>query len=111
MVRIKKELALYNNGKYFKKKKKKKPKKGNRKKKSKGLDVNKYREYLKSKEWSEIRNDIYQIRGKKCECCGSVNDLHVHHLHYKNIFKEEPEDLVLLCADCHNEEHGYKKRG
>lgn len=64
----------------------------------------KYKEYLNSKEWLELRLDILTNR-VKCERCGSKNKLQVHHKHYKNIFKEEPGDLELLCGKCHSYEH------
>ena len=68
-----------------------------------------YRKYLLSDEWGAIRNDLYAKRGKKCERCGSASKVQVHHLTYKNIFKEEPEDLEILCAGCHKSEHFKKK--
>lgn len=68
----------------------------------------KYYKYLKSKEWTDIKIDLYQTRGKKCEVCGSINRIEVHHVHYKNVFKEEPEDLILLCKNCHKKEHNIK---
>tara|TARA_R110002020_G_scaffold420639_2_gene629784 strand:+ start:215 stop:517 length:303 start_codon:yes stop_codon:yes gene_type:complete len=70
--------------------------------------TNEYKEYLKSKEWSEIRLEIIKTR-KKCERCGSKKRLQVHHITYKNIFNEEPNDLELLCSGCHKAEHGIKK--
>jgi len=69
-----------------------------------------YRAYLQSKEWSQIKLDLYQLRGKKCERCGSTNNLQVHHKHYRNIFKEEPDDLEILCNSCHRNEHGLNKK-
>lgn len=35
--------------------------------------------------------------------------LHLHHITYKNLFNEKPEDLILLCAVCHMKEHGLIK--
>jgi 5-methylcytosine-specific restriction endonuclease McrA len=63
-----------------------------------------YSKYLKSKEWLSIRLDILTIR-PKCERCGSKKSLEVHHLTYKRIFNEEPEDLEVLCKGCHYKEH------
>jgi 5-methylcytosine-specific restriction endonuclease McrA len=72
---------------------------------------NKYKQYLQSKEWLQLRLDILTLR-PKCEKCGYGKNLQVHHLHYKNIFKEEPSDLMVLCNKCHLKEHGLhnKKR-
>lgn len=70
-----------------------------------------YTDYLQSKEWAEIRNDLYEVRGRKCERCESKNDLTVHHKNYQRLFYEEPEDLEILCASCHRKEHGLTKKG
>jgi 5-methylcytosine-specific restriction endonuclease McrA len=69
-----------------------------------------YKEYLNSKEWSEIKLDLYANRGKKCERCRNTKFLQVHHKHYRNIFKEEPEDLEILCNACHKKEHGIGEK-
>jgi len=98
--------------KYYKKNKKRKAKKKNKNKLSQNkLFENakrKYLKYLQSEDWAQIKIDLYQTRGKVCEYCGSTKNIQVHHLTYKNIYKEEPEDLVLLCKDCHRKEHGIK---
>ena len=65
----------------------------------------KYSDYLKSKDWADIRIDLFNVRGGKCERCGSTVKLEVHHLHYRNVFKEEPSDLIILCRICHQLEH------
>lgn len=69
-----------------------------------------YKNYLLSKQWLELRLDILTNRGGKCEECGSKNKIQVHHLTYKNIFNEEPEDLILLCRSCHELEHKKNKQ-
>ena len=70
----------------------------------------KYRAYLKSDEWAAVKIDLFNKRGRECEKCGRKNWLQVHHLHYKNVFKEEPSDLQILCKPCHDKEHRDKKR-
>ncbi|MHB8871252.1 MAG: HNH endonuclease [Candidatus Doudnabacteria bacterium] len=63
--------------------------------------------FYDSKEWAVIKNDLFMIRGKKCEICGSTVRINVHHLSYKNFGgNEEPEDLIVLCRLCHEKEHG-----
>lgn len=76
------------------------------KQKSKDAFKKRYYRYLKSEKWLKIRLDLYQIRGKKCEVCQSTKCIQVHHLTYKNVFNEEPSDLILLCESCHEKEHG-----
>lgn len=83
-------------------------KKKNKKKKKVKISKHKqkYYDYLNSKEWADIRLDMYEIKGNKCERCGNKQQLEIHHISYKNIFNEEPEDLELLCRSCHQKEHG-----
>lgn len=70
----------------------------------------KYQNYLLSNEWAQLKIDIYEARGRKCEQCGNTRQLHIHHLTYKNIYNEEPEDLIILCKPCHEKEHNIKSK-
>lgn len=68
----------------------------------------KYKEYLLSNEWMEVKIDLLQSRGCKCEKCNKQkppNKLHVHHKTYERIFNELPSDLIILCARCHMKQH------
>lgn len=68
----------------------------------------KYKAYLLSKEWMEVKIDLLQLRGCKCEKCKSVkpaNKLQIHHKTYVRIFNEKPSDLIILCARCHMKQH------
>jgi len=64
-----------------------------------------YAEYLKTAHWDVTRawKLFYQ---PTCELCGTKRNLQVHHKTYKNIHKEEMEDLQVLCHSCHEGEHG-----
>jgi 5-methylcytosine-specific restriction endonuclease McrA len=62
---------------------------------------NKYQLYLKSPQWFLIRNWLFYFRGEKCQECGSTKDLQVHHLNYYHIFNEMPDDLKIVCKQCH----------
>lgn len=75
----------------------------------------KYNNYLKSKQWADIKLDLFATRGEKCERCPSTYKVVPHHLTYKNLYNEQPKDLELLCAGCHAFVHGkikpkYKKK-
>lgn len=73
----------------------------------------KYRRYLKSYEWAQLKADLYKVRSRKCERCGNKTRLQVHHKTYDNIYKEKHSDLEILCDTCHKKEHGIaetKKR-
>jgi 5-methylcytosine-specific restriction endonuclease McrA len=67
----------------------------------------KYYKYLQSEEWQEIRIEMLTAF-PKCQRCDSPYSLQVHHKHYRNVFKEEPEDLEVLCKSCHKVEHDLK---
>ena len=72
----------------------------------------KYKKYLNSDSWKELKIDLLVSRGCKCEKCGKNQKpqyLQVHHKTYKNIFQENPEDLILVCGKCHMKEHGLIK--
>lgn len=77
----------------------------NRKRNYKRNWKKKYKKYLLSNEWAQLKIDLFEYRGKECEKCGETKYLQVHHLSYKNIFHEEPEDLMILCKYCHKKEH------
>ncbi len=63
-----------------------------------------YRAYLDSPEWRAKRLEALAFYGRRCRKCGETRGvLHVHHLHYRNIFYEKMEDLTILCPPCHKE--------
>ena len=73
-----------------------------------------YKGYLASSEWRERRNACVNAYEYHCQVCGCTSwrrAMEVHHLHYKNVGNEKPEDLVLLCIKhhimLHNNPDGY----
>lgn len=63
-----------------------------------------YKVYLLSEHWKSKRNEILSARGCKCEKCGEWGN-EIHHLNYNNLWGEKPEDLQVLCGDCHEATH------
>lgn len=64
----------------------------------------KYRSFLSSFVWKQLRVDIINRDGPKCCLCGSSEKLAVHHLLYRKFFKDcwtEPLNLVVVCQKCH----------
>lgn len=45
-----------------------------------------------------------KIDNYKCQECGNMRDLHVHHKHY-NSETLTIHDLITLCRPCHIKEH------
>lgn len=68
-----------------------------------------YKSYLLSPEWRAKREELFALRGKKCERCSSTNKIQVHHKNYYRIFKELLSDLEVLCRVCHEHEHAHQK--
>ncbi|MFN0293421.1 HNH endonuclease [Pedobacter helvus] len=67
-----------------------------------------YSDKLKDKRWKEKREKVRDKANHKCQDCGSLNKLEVHHCYYK--YGLEPwqyplDSLRCLCSTCH------KKRG
>ena len=69
-----------------------------------------YNNYLKSKEWIEIKKIYFGKRQKKCIGCGSKKRINVHHRSYNRLGSvNETKDLVTVCSDCHVKIHEIEK--
>lgn len=71
-----------------------------------------YKEYLLTAAWRKKRQEAFARCGNRCQLCGVPLYLygrwHVHHNNYKNLGCEKPEDLIVLCKDCHGRFHRRK---
>jgi hypothetical protein len=65
-----------------------------------------YGVYLASPVWRTIRNEALRRDDFRCAKCGRRRDLEVHHLTYRRVGAESPEDLVTLCGSCHRKVEG-----
>ncbi len=63
-----------------------------------------YAEYMDSTEWQEMRETALIQAGRKCERCGAIESLQVHHLTYEHLGDELPEELLVVCPPCHEKE-------
>lgn len=62
-----------------------------------------YRLYLRTPEWRETRRTALVRAGHACELNRSHTErLEVHHSTYERRGQELPQDLVVLCAECHD---------
>lgn len=64
-----------------------------------------YYDYLKSPQWQTVRDAALKRANYQCEKCKSAKNLEVHHITYKRLGYELPEDLIVLCKDCHENVH------
>ena len=69
-----------------------------------------YRAYIQSPEWNECRVAAINRAGRRCQLCGQVGKLHVHHNNYSRLGNEEDRDLTVLCEACHNDFHKAQQR-
>lgn len=69
-----------------------------------------YSEYLKSDDWLTKRY-LKRLRANRCGICGSTDNLHVHHLNYKNLVDVDMSDLRVLCKRCHFLAHELHRAG
>lgn len=67
----------------------------------------KYKEYLLSEKWKQIKEIILKRDNFKCTQCEAEDQLHIHHLTYQHIYNEleHLEDLTTLCEMCHKKQH------
>jgi HNH endonuclease len=65
-----------------------------------------YQQRISSAAWKTLKRKVIEQRGNRCERCEKESaSLELHHLHYQSLGSEQPEDVALLCAECHNEAH------
>ena len=71
----------------------------------------KYAKYLRTAKWKRKREKILERDNHTCQnkTCGSHKTLVCHHRHYRNVFNERDEDLVILCRRCHDKIHKRRK--
>jgi hypothetical protein len=68
-----------------------------------------YENHLLSPGWKSLRKLILNRSGGVCEREGCDRmAVHIHHLTYERLGREDLSDLLALCFDCHNEIHGGK---
>jgi len=69
-----------------------------------------YNNYLRSKEWKEKRKVALDRAHHRCQLCNSPKFLEVHHRTYERFGDELPEDLTVLCQDCHRKFEKAKRQ-
>ena len=71
-----------------------------------------YKDQLKDPRWFEFRKKVFNIRGYKCEKCGSTFNLQVHHPKYSDdkryAWEYDVKDVIVLCRACHIKEHNLE---
>lgn len=61
---------------------------------------------ISSKAWATLVEYAMERDGYKCTRCGCEEKLHCHHIVPKALGgSDDPENLVMLCDNCHGKEH------
>jgi hypothetical protein len=61
-----------------------------------------YHQHVSSAQWKFLKRTIIEQRGNRCErCLQDSASLALHHVHYRSLGNEQPEDVELLCRECH----------
>ena len=65
-----------------------------------------YGRYLRCDHWLKTRAAALARGNHACAHCGTAKRLQVHHLTYRTLRNERPQDLIVLCEACHRFAHG-----
>lgn len=71
-----------------------------------------YNEYIRSQEWREKAEAAKAQAGNRCQVCNRSRaevQLEAHHRTYERLGNELPEDITVLCRDCHQLYEDSKK--
>ena len=62
---------------------------------------------LDADAYRELHRRILERDGWRCQVCGSMQNLQVHHLKRRSHSGSDVEqNLITLCAECHERVHG-----
>ena len=65
-----------------------------------------YVDYLKSREWQELRRLVFRFYGGRCALnARHTKHLETHHRTYERLGRERVDDIIVLCRDCHQRYH------
>lgn len=61
---------------------------------------------LDRQAYDELRKQVLERDGWRCQYCGSSENLQVHHLQSRGRLGDDTlENLITLCACCHRDVH------
>jgi 5-methylcytosine-specific restriction endonuclease McrA len=59
-------------------------------------------------DYEELRTRVLRRDGWRCQFCGSMTNLEVHHQQFRSHSGDDSEaNLITLCTDCHSSAHGF----
>jgi ATP-dependent DNA helicase RecQ len=65
---------------------------------------------LDSVSYERLRQNVLRRDGWRCQSCGAMSNLEVHHKEYRSQSGDDSEEnLITLCTACHHEIHHTMK--
>ena len=62
---------------------------------------------LDSMAYEDLRQKILRRDGWRCQSCGTMSNLEVHHQEFRSHSGDDAEEnLITLCCICHASAHG-----
>jgi 5-methylcytosine-specific restriction endonuclease McrA len=62
---------------------------------------------LDALSYENLRQQILRRDGWRCQSCGAMSNLEVHHREFRSHSGEDSEEnLIALCMSCHAQLHG-----
>jgi 5-methylcytosine-specific restriction endonuclease McrA len=63
---------------------------------------------LSPEEYTVVRNQVLERDGWRCQDCGTMKDLQVHHIKPRShLGGDVTHNLITLCANCHKKRHEW----
>jgi 5-methylcytosine-specific restriction endonuclease McrA len=61
---------------------------------------------LSARSYEDLRERMLRRDDSRCQFCGSMTSLEVHHQQFRSHSGEDSEDnLITLCTNCHSSIH------
>ncbi len=58
---------------------------------------------LNPKDYAAVHREVLKRDNWRCQSCGSMRNLEVHHIQFRSHFgSDSEENLISLCATCHD---------
>lgn len=80
-----------------------------------GINAKRSRLRLDPESHRQLRLEVLKRDGWRCQNCGHLTNLQVHHIHPRSLLGADVErNLITLCASCHQAIHlriGFERKG
>ncbi len=63
---------------------------------------------LDPRSYQDLHREVLARDGWRCQACGSMQHLQVHHLKFRSHSgSDEEQNLIAVCAACHARQHRH----